>query len=99
LTRELDVTTARGKSTTTEKFKDQPQTIDIIKRVKEVAQKKGVSMAQVAIAWTMEKGCAPIVGLSSVERINEAIKAVSVKLTEDEIKYLEELYKPVSAHI
>jgi aryl-alcohol dehydrogenase-like predicted oxidoreductase len=65
----------------------------IIGRVEDIARRKGISMAQVAIAWTIAKGCAPIVGLSSEKRIEEAIVAVKVKLTEEELKYLEELYE------
>jgi aryl-alcohol dehydrogenase-like predicted oxidoreductase len=65
----------------------------IIGRVEDIARSKGISMAQVAIAWTIAKGCAPIVGLSSEKRIDEAVGAVKVKLTEEELKYLEELYE------
>jgi diketogulonate reductase-like aldo/keto reductase len=51
-------------------------------------------MATVAVAWTLSKGACPIVGFSKKERIDEAIKAVSFKLTEEESNYLEEAYKP-----
>ncbi|KAL4932260.1 aldo/keto reductase [Aspergillus undulatus] len=69
----------------------------IVERVEEIAKKKGVSMAQVAIAWSL--GCGgenPILGLSSKERIDEAVESIKVKLTEDERKYLEEPYVPKS---
>ncbi|CAI4494612.1 AMM_1a_G0022520.mRNA.1.CDS.1 [Saccharomyces cerevisiae] len=71
---------------------------EIIRRVQKVAEDKGLSMAQVASAWVMSKGCYPIVGLSSVERVDEIIKAIDVNLTDDEITYLEELYKPKPQH-
>ena len=52
-------------------------------------------MAAVAIAWTLSKqGVNPIVGLSSKKRIDEAVAAIHVKLTEKEVKELEELYAP-----
>ncbi|KAL2798405.1 NADP-dependent oxidoreductase domain-containing protein [Aspergillus keveii] len=67
----------------------------IVDRVEEIAKKKGVSMAQVAIAWSLShKNENPILGLSSKERIDEAIAAIKVKLTDEEIAYLEEPYVP-----
>lgn len=67
----------------------------IVSRVKEVADKRGVSMAQVAIAWVMNKGgMMPICGLNNKEQIDQAVGGVSVILTEEEAKYLEELYMP-----
>ncbi|KAJ6089804.1 hypothetical protein N7467_005020 [Penicillium canescens] len=67
----------------------------IIGRVEELAKKKGLSMAQVALAWSLShKGENPIVGLSSVKRIDEAVDSIRVKLTEEEILYLEEPYVP-----
>lgn len=69
----------------------------IVSRVEEVAQKKGVSMAQVAIAWSLSHPNEnPILGLSSKERIDEAAASIKVKLTPEEIKYLEEPYIPKS---
>ncbi|GAD94440.1 aryl-alcohol dehydrogenase [Paecilomyces variotii No. 5] len=65
----------------------------IVDRVQEIAKKKGVSMAQVATAWSLShKGMNPILGLNSRERIDEAVAAIKVKLSEEEIKYLEEPY-------
>ena len=67
----------------------------IVGRVEEVAKKKGVKMAQVATAWVLRtEGVYPIVGLSSKERIDEAVAAIEVKLTDEEAKYLEEPYLP-----
>ncbi|KAI0064016.1 Aldo/keto reductase [Artomyces pyxidatus] len=69
---------------------------DIINRVEEIANKKGVSMAQVSLAWVMSKEgvSAPIVGTTSVKNLHDLIEGVNVKLTEEEIKYLEEPYRP-----
>ncbi|KAJ6004546.1 hypothetical protein N7522_006191 [Penicillium canescens] len=67
----------------------------IIGRVEELAKKKGLSMAQIALAWSLShEGENPIVGLSSVKRIDEAVDSIRVKLTEEEILYLEEPYVP-----
>ncbi|KFZ11418.1 hypothetical protein V501_04798 [Pseudogymnoascus sp. VKM F-4519 (FW-2642)] len=65
----------------------------IVGRVEEVAKKKGVPMAQVAIAWVLSKGgMMPIMGLGTNEQIDQAIGALSVTLTEEEVAYLEEPY-------
>ena len=67
----------------------------IVDRVEEVAKKKGVAMAQIAIAWSLnQKGVNPILGLGSKERIDQAVEAVKVQLTDEEAKYLEEPYMP-----
>ncbi|MEM4168610.1 MAG: aldo/keto reductase, partial [Thermoproteota archaeon] len=50
---------------------------------------------QVALAWLFHKGVtAPIIGTTKVEHLEEAVGALSVRLTEDEVKYLEEPYRP-----
>ncbi|KAH8832469.1 NADP-dependent oxidoreductase domain-containing protein [Flagelloscypha sp. PMI_526] len=68
----------------------------IISRVEEVSQKKGWTMAQVALAWVNGKIDSPIVGLGSVERVDESILEVGkFVLSEEETKYLEEPYEPV----
>ena len=66
----------------------------IVDRLEEVAKKKGVKMAQVATAWTLRRGTIPIIGLGSTERIDEAVAAINVVLTDEEAKYLEEPYAP-----
>ncbi|KAJ3557517.1 hypothetical protein NM688_g1431 [Phlebia brevispora] len=78
-------------------------TSDIIVRVEELAKKRGVSMAQIAIAWTLSKDgvTAPIVGTTNLENLKDVLDGVHVKLTEEEITYLEEPYRPlnVAGHI
>ncbi|KAL8712655.1 MAG: hypothetical protein Q9220_003186 [cf. Caloplaca sp. 1 TL-2023] len=65
----------------------------IVDRLEEVAKKKGAKMAQVATAWVMRREMVnPIIGLGSKERIDEAVAALQVKLTDEEAKYLEEPY-------
>lgn len=67
---------------------------EIIGRVQELAEKKGWSMTAVSLAWINKRVASPIVGFSSVGRIDEALTARGKELTADEEKYLEELYKP-----
>ena len=73
-----------------------PGSVEINKRVEEVANKKGVSMAKVSIAWMLSKPgvTAPIVGTTSLKNLEDIIGAVDVTLTPEEIKYLEEPYQP-----
>lgn len=73
---------------------------EIIRRVEELAKKKGWTMSQVAIAWLGPNITSPIIGFSSVERMKEAIAANGKTLTEEERKYLEEpyLHRPISGH-
>ncbi|KAG0226351.1 hypothetical protein BGW42_003686 [Actinomortierella wolfii] len=68
----------------------------IIDRVMELAEKKKVSAAQVALAWLLTKPfvTAPIVGITKEEHLHDTISALSVELTEEECKYLEEPYIP-----
>ena len=68
--------------------------VQIIKRVQELAEKKGWKMSQVALAWINKRISSPIIGFSSIERMNEAIESRGKTLTEEEEKYLEELYQP-----
>ncbi|KAI0035901.1 aryl-alcohol dehydrogenase [Vararia minispora EC-137] len=80
-------------------LKVSPGRADITNRVEEIARKKGITMAQVALAWSLSKDfvSAPIVGTTSLKNLEDLIDAVHVTLTEDEIRYLEEPYKPMGA--
>jgi aryl-alcohol dehydrogenase-like predicted oxidoreductase len=51
-------------------------------------------MSQVALAWINKRISSPIIGFSSIERMDEALEVRDKKLTEEEEKYLEELYVP-----
>ena len=51
-------------------------------------------MSQVALAWVNKRISSPIIGLSSVERLEEACDVRGKELTDEEEKYLEELYEP-----
>ncbi|KAF4611799.1 hypothetical protein D9613_003710 [Agrocybe pediades] len=77
-------------------FANSPGIPDILARVEEVAKKQNISMARVAIAWLLSKEgvSAPIVGPTSVEYLEDIIGAFDVKFTDEDVKYLEEPYKP-----
>lgn len=67
----------------------------IIERVNEIAQKYNVSMSEVALAWHYAKGVsAPIVGATKKHHFLQATKAIDLSLTQEDVAYLEELYKP-----
>ena len=66
----------------------------IINRVSELAEKRGVSMTEISLAWLLTKSDSPVVGTTKLHHIDGAVKAVDLKLTEDEIRYLEEMYVP-----
>ena len=68
---------------------------EITNRVEEMAKKLGKSMAQFAIASCLsKKNVCSIVGLPKKERMDEAVEAYKIKLSEEETKYLEEPYIP-----
>ena len=68
----------------------------IVERAGEVAKERGVTVPQIALAWLMNKPhiSAPIIGATKMDHLEQAITAVDIKLTEDEVKRLEEPYKP-----
>ena len=66
----------------------------IIARVAELAEKRGVTMTEISLAWLLTKVTAPVVGATKPHHIDGAVGAFNVNLTEDEIAYLEELYVP-----
>ena len=91
----------------TERYKDDPNSnfkydhskdmdIPIIKRVKEIADKNKISMTLVSLAWIYSKPivAAPVLGFTKLSQLEEAVKVFNVKLSEEDIKYLEELYTP-----
>jgi aryl-alcohol dehydrogenase-like predicted oxidoreductase len=67
-----------------------------VERVSEAAKRRGVSNAQVALAWMLAKPevTAPIVGASKMSHLDDAVAALGLQLDRDEIKQLEEAYEP-----
>lgn len=90
--------TLRGKTDKVVKGKyDHMQQHDIliVKRVEELAEKYDCKMSQVALAWQWAKGVAsPIVGPTKTKYIDDAVGALDVKLTAEDVAYLEEMYVP-----
>ncbi len=66
----------------------------IIQRVAEVAERNGLTTTQVALGWLLSKVTAPIVGATKMKHLNEAVAAADVKLSPEDIAYLEEPYVP-----
>ena len=67
----------------------------IVLRVSEIAEKYHATMTQIALAWQFAKGVtAPIIGATKAKYFDDAIGALNIRLTEDDISYLEELYVP-----
>lgn len=54
-----------------------------------LAKKYGVEIAQIPVAWAIAKGTLPIIGVTKVKHVEDAVKAVSISLTNDEITHLE----------
>ncbi|EPE09815.1 aldo-keto reductase [Ophiostoma piceae UAMH 11346] len=73
-----------------------PAETKIIERVQEIATKRGWSMSHVALAWISKRVSSPIVGLSSIARLDEATDLAGKELTAEEEAYLEEPYQPVN---
>jgi aryl-alcohol dehydrogenase (NADP+) len=74
----------------------QPCDFDVVDRITEVARKRGVSNAQVALAWMLQQPgvTAPIIGASKMRHLEEAVSAVELKLDDTELKALAEPYQP-----
>jgi len=68
---------------------------NIVLRVNELAQKHNATMTQISLAWQFAKGvAAPIIGATKAEYFDDAVGALDVKLTADDVAYLEEVYVP-----
>jgi len=74
----------------------QPSDFDVVDRITEVARKRGVSNAQVALAWMLQQPgiTAPIVGASKMQHLDDAVSALALKLDATELKTLTERYQP-----
>jgi 1-deoxyxylulose-5-phosphate synthase len=68
----------------------------IVERVAQIAAARGLPRAQVALAWVLQKSAisAPIVGATKPHHLDDAVAALSVKLSPEEVQQLEELYVP-----
>ncbi|HIV93383.1 MAG TPA: aldo/keto reductase [Candidatus Eisenbergiella stercoravium] len=66
----------------------------IIRRVAELADRRGVTMTEISLAWLLTKVTAPVVGATKRHHVEGAASAVDLTLTEEEISWLEEAYVP-----
>lgn len=68
----------------------------VVERLGEIAQKRGVPQAQIALAWLLSKPgvTAPIIGASKLHHLQDAIAALSIRLSPEEMTALEEPYRP-----
>lgn len=72
-------------------------TFQIAERVSEVAARYGRTPAQIALAWLLSKpeiDC-PVVGVSKIEQLDQLVDATEIRLADEDVTYLEELYEPV----
>jgi aryl-alcohol dehydrogenase-like predicted oxidoreductase len=81
-------------------YDEGPASKEINERVRELADEKGVTMAQIALAWHFhnEYTDAPILGTSSIEHLEDAVEALEVDLSDSDMTYLAEPYQPVSVY-
>jgi len=92
-----DTLRSKTDKTAVKKYDDaKDMDLPIVKRIKEIADKKNITMAQVSLSWLLSKKlvASPIIGCTKISQLEDLVKAVKIKLSEEEIKYLEELYKP-----
>jgi 1-deoxyxylulose-5-phosphate synthase len=96
LTREWDESTERSRTDEFGRRLYSEEDRAIVQAVASVAEKRGVSRAQVALAWLLSKPVvsAPIVGVTSAGQLADALGALSVELTAEEVELLEEPYEP-----
>jgi 1-deoxyxylulose-5-phosphate synthase len=89
--------TVRGKTdASAQRLYCQESDYQVLDRVIDLAKKRGVSNAQMALAWMLHKPgiTSPIIGATKPHHLDEAVKALEVHLTQDDIGYLEEPYQP-----
>jgi aryl-alcohol dehydrogenase-like predicted oxidoreductase len=96
LTRPWDASTARGETDEFGASLYQDGDRAIVERVAETAEKRGVSPAQIALAWVLRNPTvsSPIVGATKPQHLSDAIAAVDIALDDDEVSYLEAEYTP-----
>ncbi|MCY9094888.1 aldo/keto reductase [Bacillus inaquosorum] len=99
LTREWSETTHRSETDQIQKSKyDATADADrlVVERLAAIAEKHGVSRTHIALAWLLQKEpvTAPIIGATKMSHLEDAVRALSVKLTSEEIALLEEPYVP-----
>lgn len=94
---EGEAATARAKvDSFAEEMYFAPEDFAVVDRVVEVAGRHGVSPAQIALAWLLHKPgvTAPIIGASKMRHLEEAVAAIEIALSAEEMELLEAPYRP-----
>lgn len=88
--------TLRAQTDNVQKLQYDEEDLAVAQRVSDVAEARGLPMAQIALAWMLSKPVvtSPIIGATKMNHLDDAAAAVSVKLTAEEIKQMEEGYRP-----
>ena len=96
LTRPWDASTTRGDTDDFGKQLYRDEDADVVATLGEVAERRGVSMAQVGMAWLLAQPgvTSPIVGVTKQQHLDEALAAVDVELTPDDLEELSSGYRP-----
>ena len=99
LTRDWDESSARGETDAfgrTLYARTEEADRKVVAKVGEIAKARGVPRAQVALAWVLNKPevTAPIIGATKPHHLDDAVAALSLRLTPEEVKALEDLYVP-----
>lgn len=99
LTRDWSETTHRSETDQIQKSKyDATSDADrlVVKRVAAIAEKYGISRTHVALAWLLQKETvtSPIIGATKISHLEDAEGALNIKLTDEDVAYLEEPYVP-----
>ncbi|HUE65044.1 MAG TPA: aldo/keto reductase [Rhizomicrobium sp.] len=91
----LDRQSTRAKSDNVLDMKFGDADVETLRRVEETGKRHGRSNAQIATAWLLAKGVtAPIIGASKMSHLDDAIAAADIKLSADEVAYLDAPYLP-----
>lgn len=74
----------------------QPEDFAVVERVVALAEQHGAKPAQIALAWLLHKPAvsAPVIGATKMHHLEEAVAAAEIRLSDEEVRYLEELYRP-----
>jgi 1-deoxyxylulose-5-phosphate synthase len=90
------VTTRAASDDYARKLYDQAGDQEVIDAVRRVAQERGVPPARVALAWLLSKPAvaAPIIGATKLEHLDDAVAALDIELSAEEVRRLEEPYRP-----
>ena len=93
---DLTVTARAQNDDYAQKLYDDPQDWDVVDAVREVASKRDVTMAAVALAWLLGRPgvTAPIIGATKLDHLDAAVRALELELTPEEVARLEAPYRP-----